>query len=210
MGLSPPSFFVLVVVGGVSRDAFILKGGGGGKSPIGTKAVSHPSFLPVVLIFLFVSSTTMHETTISPRSNVPQKFKGHKNLGRWVMRQRELYWDLKRPGGRKYTDHLSQERIEHLETAGFFWRAVDGRKPKSRTRRKAHPLLRQQQEGNEEKVREQEQPLTQPPAQPPHPMRQLQPQQPTRDEGQPRQTRAHDGHNCGSFGRRDEHYERWI
>lgn len=60
-------------------------------------------------------------------SNVPQSYKGKQNLGRWVSKQRELYWDLKKePSQRKYgTRRLNEDRVARLEAIGFLWRGAN-------------------------------------------------------------------------------------
>ena len=59
---------------------------------------------------------------------MPQSFKGKQNLGRWVSKQRELYWDKLRPADqRKFGNRcnaLTDERINRLNNVGFLWRGA--------------------------------------------------------------------------------------
>ena len=59
---------------------------------------------------------------------MPQSFKGKQNLGRWVSKQRELYWDKLRPAEqRKFGNRcnaLTDERINRLNNVGFLWRGA--------------------------------------------------------------------------------------
>ena len=64
---------------------------------------------------------------ISEYSNVPQSYKGKQNLGRWVSKQRELYWDMKKePSQRKHSSRrLNEDRVARLEAIGFLWRGAN-------------------------------------------------------------------------------------
>lgn len=58
-------------------------------------------------------------------SNVPQSYKGTRNLGRWVMRQRGLYLDRQKGKLSSDSTMMSDERIAKLESLNFCWNRLE-------------------------------------------------------------------------------------